>query len=224
MEAATRSGRTAGWFLFPATGDENGPAPLLRQLAALGPVIVQPLPERIADLGDLAAAMVAALDRAELARTVVVGLSFGGQVAQALLQHHPQRVAGLLLVGSGAPDRARALALARTRWWWRFLPARRRAPRERLLVSDRDGAAAVGAFAGFAGPVELIELGADRVISAAERARLRALFPQARCHVVAGLDHAALLAWPPELAAACAPLLAALASTAVSGAARAGSS
>ena len=154
-----------------------------------------------------------------LARAFVVGLSFGGQVAQALLQFRPERVAGLLLIASGAPDRARGAALRRSRWAWRWLPAARRVPRERLMASDLEGATEPGAFATARLPVHLLELGADAVISPDESARLRALFPQATRTVVARLGHDALVAWPDPLHDAAIVAMDAL----LSAAARAGS-
>jgi len=132
-------------------------------------------------------------------RTFVVGLSFGGQVAQALLQFRPECVAGVLLIASGAPDRARGAALRRSRWWWCWLPAARRAPRERLMASDLDGATDASAFAAVRVPVAIVELGADAVISANEAARVRALFPRAARTIVPGLGHDALATWPDAL-------------------------
>lgn len=150
---------------------------------------------------DLAAELVAELDRAGLAQVIAVGLSFGGQRAQALLQHHPERVAGIVLVASGAPDRARAAALARRRWLWCLAPRAARDARSRLLASDRDGADQPGAFAAFRGPVVVVELGADAVISRDEAARVRSLFPQARVERLAGLAHAAVVQPPTVLIA-----------------------
>jgi pimeloyl-ACP methyl ester carboxylesterase len=142
------------------------------------------------------------LDAAGFPKAIVIGLSFGGQRAQALLQHRAERVAGLVLVASGAPDRARARALARRRWLWCLLPKAARLRRQRLLASDLDGAAQAEAFATFHGGVAVIELGADAVIAPAEAARVRSLFPQSRIARVPALTHDAVTSAPPELLAA----------------------
>ncbi|MSR47783.1 MAG: alpha/beta fold hydrolase [Planctomycetes bacterium] len=193
----------AASLLLPASdGPSGGPLRLRAALSATGALVVPALPSGAADLRTLVAAIEAALDAAEVAAAHVVGLSFGGQLAQALCELAPSRVASLLLVASGAPDRARAVALARSRWLWRWFPDASRRPRERLLASDRDGAHLPGAFAGCKAPVALIELGADGVIAPRESARLRALFPESGVTVVEGLTHAALHEWPEPLARA----------------------
>ena len=50
-----------------------------------------------------ATAMVRALDEADVDRALVVGYSWGGGVALALAENHPERVAGLVLVSSVGP-------------------------------------------------------------------------------------------------------------------------
>jgi pimeloyl-ACP methyl ester carboxylesterase len=50
-----------------------------------------------------ATAMVRVLDEAAVDRAIVVGYSWGGGVALALAEDHPQRVAGLVLVSSVGP-------------------------------------------------------------------------------------------------------------------------
>jgi 3-oxoadipate enol-lactonase len=60
-----------------------------------------PLPDRPVDeVGEL----VALLDELEVARTAVVGNSFGGLVAMQLAQAAPERVSALVLLASAAPD------------------------------------------------------------------------------------------------------------------------
>src|SRR5207244_7275617 len=50
-----------------------------------------------------ATAMVRALDEADVDRALVIGYSWGGGVALALAENHPERVAGLVLVSSVGP-------------------------------------------------------------------------------------------------------------------------
>lgn len=80
----------------------------------------------------LADALAGQLAAAGVARVGIAGFSQGGQLAQAFAERHPERVAALLLVASGAPDRARGRALARSAPLAALLPAallRRRAAR-----------------------------------------------------------------------------------------------
>lgn len=51
-------------------------------------------------IGDFAADLAAALDRLQLRRAVVLGHSMGSQVASRFTLDHPQRVAGLILIGA----------------------------------------------------------------------------------------------------------------------------
>ncbi len=53
-------------------------------------------------IGAYAAAIIALLDQLRLARAVMLGHSMGGAVAQLLALHYPDRVAGLVLVGTAA--------------------------------------------------------------------------------------------------------------------------
>ncbi len=53
-------------------------------------------------LGAYAADVVALLDQLKVAQAVVLGFSMGGAIAQLIALHYPDRVAGLVLVGTGA--------------------------------------------------------------------------------------------------------------------------
>lgn len=228
----------------PAVGGRASLAPLLARGGAAWRAV--DLPAALQRPADLADALAAQLGATGVARVGVAGFSLGGQLALAFAERHPERVAALLLVASGAPDRARGRALARSAPLAALLPTmflRRRAaaslapalqvaapeqrralegwlaqasraelaaPRARLQASDREGAIAPAAFARLCAPVHLLELGADEVIAPAEAARLRALFPQATRETVAGLSHAALLAWPERLLERVATALASL--------------
>jgi pimeloyl-ACP methyl ester carboxylesterase len=80
-----------------------------------------------AALGAQADVLAALIERLELGRPVVVGHSFGGAVALALAQRHPQRVAGLVLVAplthlvQNVPAAFKGLSLAQP--WLRTLVA-----------------------------------------------------------------------------------------------------
>lgn len=54
------------------------------------------------DVGEYALDMVALLDKMGIAQVVVVGHSMGGAIAQVMALQHKDRVAGLVLVGTGA--------------------------------------------------------------------------------------------------------------------------
>jgi pimeloyl-ACP methyl ester carboxylesterase len=53
------------------------------------------------EIRDFADALAGLLDHLDVARVVVVGHSLGGLISKALSVHHPSRVDGLVLVGSG---------------------------------------------------------------------------------------------------------------------------
>jgi 3-oxoadipate enol-lactonase len=59
-------------------------------------------------IGDLAADLRGVLDQADVARAVVLGHSAGGVVAMQFALDHPERTAGLVLVGTASECNARA--------------------------------------------------------------------------------------------------------------------
>jgi pimeloyl-ACP methyl ester carboxylesterase len=81
--------------------------PTMRRLARRHVVIAPDLPgfgwssapDRILDVPELAAALVATLDAAGIGRAVLVGSSLGGHVAARVAADHPDRVLGLVLAG-----------------------------------------------------------------------------------------------------------------------------
>lgn len=94
--------RTIWTAQLTGLGDRRLIAPDLRGFGDSPP---SPGPYTIDDLADDVAAL---LDRLEVPRAVVAGLSMGGYVALALAERHRERLAGLVLVGSraGADDEA----------------------------------------------------------------------------------------------------------------------
>jgi pimeloyl-ACP methyl ester carboxylesterase len=74
-------------------------------VAALAPRfrIVYPAYPRVESLDDLADGIAAILDAENIARTTVLGASFGGAVAQCLVRRHPQKIERLILSNTGVP-------------------------------------------------------------------------------------------------------------------------
>jgi len=73
--------------------------------AALSPElrIIYPAYPRVRSLDDLADGVTAILDGENIARTWVLGASFGGAVAQCMVRRHPDRVERLILSNTGVP-------------------------------------------------------------------------------------------------------------------------
>ncbi len=84
-------------------------APLLELLRPTRTVLVPDRPgwgdsrEPAGGFASNATAMVRVLDEANVERALVIGYSWGGGVALALAEDHPERVAGLVLVSSVGP-------------------------------------------------------------------------------------------------------------------------
>lgn len=73
-------------------------------------------------LAEVCDALSAVLDREHVARAVVFGGSFGGQVAQALRKRRPRQVEHLVLLGASSPDRAAGARARRMLRLLRLLP------------------------------------------------------------------------------------------------------
>lgn len=103
----------------PETGFEYALAlePYLR-------VISPGYPSTIGSMAALADGAAALLEACGVARAHVVGGSFGGLVAQALLDRHPERVGRLVLSDTSPPVPARALRMRAAALAIRALPAR----------------------------------------------------------------------------------------------------
>jgi len=65
--------------------------------------------DRADPFGDCAKAMLALLDHLKIRRTCVVGNSLGGACALRMALDHPERIAGLVLMGPGGVDTSRSL-------------------------------------------------------------------------------------------------------------------
>src|ERR1039458_5029022 len=74
-------------------------------VAALAPrfCIVYPAYPRVESLDDLADGIAAILNAENIARTSVLGASFGGAVAQCMIRRHPDRIERLILSNTGVP-------------------------------------------------------------------------------------------------------------------------
>ena len=181
----------------------------------------------VATLGELTAGLVALLDREAVPRAHVVGGSFGGFMAQALLAHAPERVVSLVLSHTGAPDGRR-----RRVGWLRGVPG----PILRGLLRMRLGRTLAGAdpfwrahfarvvsslsraeivsravlqaefgqlprsLGAWAGPVLLLSAADDPFLGPAAQSRLAARFPHATRHAFEGTGHAAALLEPETYA------------------------
>jgi pimeloyl-ACP methyl ester carboxylesterase len=119
-----------------ATGGRGGQAVLMFHDAVGGAETMRRLAEGFADeyrtiaptvadvrtLEEVCDAASAILDREHVARAVVFGGSFGGLVAQAFRKRRPGQVEHLVLLGTGAPNRAAGARAERMMRLLRLLP------------------------------------------------------------------------------------------------------
>ena len=180
---------------------------------------------------DAATDLIALLDALELDRAHVVGLSYGGGIAQTAAVHHPERFASLALLAttdfpfdtfeararSGEVDGMEAqIALSLTRW---FTPAALAADgwgvryaRERVRrMSAPDWAAAWRAFKGldvqgrlstFPAPTLVLAGSEDASTTPEIMGALGQRIPTARYQELAGVPHMQTLEQPATVAAA----------------------
>ena len=178
-------------------------------------------------LAELTSGLLALLDREGVRRAHVVGGSFGGFMAQALLPRAPERVASLVLSHTGAPDGRRhrvgwvdlipgpllrgllrvrlGRALRAADPFWRDHFGRVVSSLARADIASRVRLqAAFGALPAappsWAGPVLLLAAADDPLLGPAAQVTLAARFPGAERHAFAGTGHAAALLQPEAYA------------------------
>lgn len=181
----------------------------------------------VTSLDELTSGLLALLDTEGARRAHVVGGSFGGFMAQALLAQAPERVASLVLSHTGAPDGRRhrvawieAIPGTVLRWLLRARLGRTlrsadpfwQAHFERVvaslsradIVSRVRLQAAFGAMPttppGWAGPVLLLTAGDDPFLGSTAQEALAARFPGAKRHSFTGTGHAAAILQPEAYA------------------------
>ncbi len=93
--------------LHGALGGAESIAWFARLLAARRKVIAPTLPA-VSTTYEVARGISAVLDAERVRVADVIGGSYGGMVAQAILQERPERVGRVVIAGTGAPDRDRA--------------------------------------------------------------------------------------------------------------------
>lgn len=174
-------------------------------------------------LAEFTSGLLALLDHEGVRRAHVVGGSFGGFMAQALLARAPERVASLVLSHTGAPDGrrhrvgwvdllpgpmlrgllrvrlGRTLRAAHPFWRYHFgclvssLGRADIASRVRLQAAF---GAMPAAPSSWPGPVLLLAAADDPLLRPATQVALAARFPNAERHAFAGTGHAAALLQP----------------------------
>ena len=177
----------------------------------------------VTSLDDFTSGLLALLDAEGIRRAHVVGGSFGGFMAQALLERAPERVASLVLSHTGAPDGRRrwvswieAIPGPALRWLLRARLGRTlrsadpfwHAHFERVVASlgRADIASRVRLQAAFGalptalpswtGPVLLLDAGDDPLLGPTAQKALAARFPGAERHSFVGTGHAAAILQP----------------------------
>jgi pimeloyl-ACP methyl ester carboxylesterase len=178
----------------------------------------------LTDVDAMAAAVLALVDHLRLERAVVVGHSMGGAVALTLALHHPERVAGLGLVGTGARLRVMPELLARLaadfagavdliilsvfgpaapEQLTRLARARMLMEDPRVLLADWQACNAFDVrerLGGIGVPVLVITGTEDRMTPEKYARFLAERLPQADLRLVAGAGHMVMLERPVEVA------------------------
>ena len=86
-------------------------------------IIAPSYPATISTMADLADGLAGILDVAGVARSYVMGGSFGGYVAQVYVRRYVRRTEKLVISHAGLPDPERGEQIARAMWWMKLLPA-----------------------------------------------------------------------------------------------------
>ena len=85
-------------------------------------VIAPSYPATIGAMAELADGLAGILDVAGVARSNVLGGSFGGYVAQVYLRQYALRTEKLVISHAGLPDPERGEQIAKAMWWMKLLP------------------------------------------------------------------------------------------------------
>lgn len=171
------------------------------------------------NLSAYAADIIGLMDRLKVARAIMLGHSMGGAIAQLLAIHYPDRVAGLVLVGTAARLQVNAAILSGLRsdfpatvemivnWQWAAgYDQQKRLSQRRLLETGADVLHAdFSACASFdvRGQLSRVQVPAliiggtkDRMTPFSQSEELRDLLPNARLAAVEGGGHMMLLEQP----------------------------
>lgn len=124
---------------------------------------------------------------------VLVGYSFGGPVALRLAADHPDRVAGLVLIGSAADPVMEEIdplqEIAALDFFAQLLPAELASSNAELIALGPELEALAPALPRLDLPVVIVQGDSDNLVPADNAAYLRGLMPQARTVMIEGADH-----------------------------------
>lgn len=200
--------------------------PLGRELAMDFPVFIpdQPGfghsegPDEALDVNGLADFIADFMDACELPRAVLVGASFGCQLAVAFAVRHRERVEKLVLQGpASAPEERGALRMS-ARWLlngrrepfnWLLLPEYRAAGFRRVLKSFQHYRryAIEDHFPQVLAPTLVVRGERDPLVTQSWAERIVEMLPHGRMAVIPGAAHTLSRFWPRELAEEIRPFL-----------------
>lgn len=124
---------------------------------------------------------------------VLVGYSYGGPVALRLAADYPDRVAGLLLIGSAADPALEEIdplqEIAALDFFAGLLPAELASSNIELIALGPELEALAGDLPGIDVPVLIVQGDADNLVPAANADYLAAMLPGARTVMIEGADH-----------------------------------
>lgn len=124
---------------------------------------------------------------------VLVGYSFGGPVALRLAADHPDRVAGLVLVGSAADPVLEQIdplqEIAALDFFAQLLPTELASSNAELLALGPELEALAPALPSLDLPVLIVQGDADHLVPAGNADYLQAMLPRARTLMIEGADH-----------------------------------
>lgn len=156
----------------------------------------------VTDLQAQADALVVLLGAEPQPDTILVGYSYGGPVALRLAADHPDRVAGVLLVGAAADPALEEIhplqEIAALDFFQQMLPAELTSANAELMELRGGLDLLARDLAGLQMPVTIVQGTADTLVPAENVDYLRGLLPSPATVMVEGADH--FLPWShPEL-------------------------